>query len=172
MNWSSKSKVLAAVKQYGYGLEYTTSALRNDREIVLPAVSNVGLVIKHASLKLRADREVCLVATSEDSEAIIYISPELKSEIEDYKGHAPALLNYYEQKVPVNFITLTGDEYSLTNLQELHSIKTIKKRLNQKYQKLGLKFNVTYDGEVIDKIHEFRRIFFNEDDPYFIVHFH
>ena len=172
MNWSSKPKVLAAVKQYGYGLEYTTSELRNDREVVLPAVSNVGFVVKYASLKLRADREVCLVATSQETEAVEYISPELKNEIKNYEGGASALLDHYEKNLEVNFTELSGDRYSLENLQGLDSIETIKERLNVVNPELGLDYDITYDGEVIDDIFEFRRIFFNEDDPFFMFRFH
>ena len=164
--------VLTAVAQYVDALGYASPELRADREMVLTAVTHNGWALEYASQELRADREVCLVATSQETEAVEYISPELKNEIKNYEGGASALLEHYEKNLEVNFTELSGDRYSLENLQGLDSIETIKERLNIVNPELGLDYDITYDGEEIHDIFEFRRIFFNEDDPVFMFRFH
>ena len=59
---SDRDVVLAAVKQYGYALEYTCDALKNDKELVLFAVTQDGSAIRHASEILKNDKEVVLAA--------------------------------------------------------------------------------------------------------------
>ena len=167
-----KEVILAAVTQNCWVLKNVSPELQGDREVVLAAVNNDGYALEYTSQELRADREVCLVATRQEIEAVKYISPELQKEIKNYEGDASALLDHYEKNLEVIFTELSGDRYSLENLQGLDSIETIKERLNVVNPELGLDYDITYDGEVIDHIFEFRRIFFNEDDPVFMFRFH
>ena len=167
--------VLAAVTQNGRALEYASRELQGDIEVVLTAVTvkdKDGYALEYASQELRADIEVVLAAVTRSGLSLRYVSPELKNEIKNYEGGASALLDHYEKNLEVNFTELSGDRYSLENLQGLDSIETIKERLNVVNPELGLDYDITYDGEEIHDIFEFRRIFFNEDDPVFMFRFH
>ena len=164
--------VLRAVTQNGHALEYASQELQGDREVVLAAVANDGYTLKYASPELRADREMVLRAFAQYGSTLNCVSHTLYKEIKDFLGGASALLDHYENDLEVNFTELSGDRYSLENLQGLDSIETIKERLNVVNPELGLDYDITYDGEVIDDIFEFRRIFFNEDNPVFMFRFH
>lgn len=42
--------MLAAVRQWGYALEYASAELRNDREMVLAAVRQTGYALEYANM--------------------------------------------------------------------------------------------------------------------------
>ena len=175
-NWTNKDSVLTAVSEMGFALTFASEELQGDREVVLKAVTQNGLALHYVSEELKEDREVVLSAVTQDDKALQFtyeaFQNEIEKEIEKYEGSASALLDHYEKNLEVNFTELSGDRYSLENLQGLDSIETIKERLNVVNPELGLDYDITYDGEVIDDIFEFRRIFFNEDDPFFMFRFH
>ena len=197
MDWGNKTQVLASVTRNSYRLQFVSEALKGDRDVVLAAVSQNGGTLYYASEELQGDREVVLAAVTQNGNALEDASPELRAdrevvlravtqngialncvshtlykEIKDFPGDASALLDHYENDLEVIFTELSGDRYSLENLQGLDSIETIKERLNVVNPELGLDYDITYDGEDIHDIFEFRRIFFNEDDPVFMFRFH
>ena len=189
MDWNNKEAVLRAVSKIGYDLGSASQQLKADRDVVLIAVSSTGYALEFASPELRADRKIVLTAVSEDGDALRfaapelkndrevvltavsnsflfrntlnYASPELQEEIKAYPGGAPKLLEDYEKKKPLIFGLLNGEELELNSLFLFKSIDDIKKKLNEVSPNLGNKFNITYDGEIINNILEFRRIFFN-----------
>lgn len=59
-----KSIVLAAVKRYGFALQFASESLANDKEVVLAAVRMRGAALNFASTELQADKEVVLAAVS------------------------------------------------------------------------------------------------------------
>jgi hypothetical protein len=158
-----KKVVLAAVTQNGDSLRYATQELQGDREVVLKAVTQNCLALHYVSEELKEDREVVLSAVTQNDKALQFtyeaFQNEIEKEIEKYEGSAQKLLDHYEKNLEVNFIELSGKEYSLENLQGLDSIKTIKESLNAVNSDLGLDYDITYDGDEIHDIFEFRRIF-------------
>ena len=49
--------MMAAVRKYGYSIEFASEELRSDRELVMTAVSRAGANLEHASEGLRSDRD-------------------------------------------------------------------------------------------------------------------
>ena len=70
--------VLAAVEQDGSALQYASSQLRGDREIVLAAVKQDGSTLQYASTELQGDHEIVLAAVEQDGSALQYASTELR----------------------------------------------------------------------------------------------
>lgn len=59
-------------------LQYASSRLKDDRDIVLSAVSNNGLALQYASLALQRDKEIVLSAIFNNYEAWEYASSVVK----------------------------------------------------------------------------------------------
>ena len=78
--------MLAAVKQYGYALQFASANLKNDREVVLAAVTQNGYVREYASANLQNDREVVLAAATAienpQFDLIRTLLPELATQID------------------------------------------------------------------------------------------
>ena len=67
--------MLAAVKQWGFALEYASAKLKDDREIVLEAVKRNGSALQH-------DREIALAAV-QDGYMLGYASDESDEPMND-----------------------------------------------------------------------------------------
>ena len=72
--------VLAVVAKRGYALLYASAELRADREVVLAAVAKYGSALEYALKELRADREVVLAAVAEQSHALKHASKHLRAD--------------------------------------------------------------------------------------------
>ena len=53
-----RKKVMAAVKQNGYALEYADTSLKKDREIVMAAIKQDSDALEYASEELQNDPEI------------------------------------------------------------------------------------------------------------------
>ena len=74
--------ILKAVSTHGESLMYASSALKNDREVVLTAVKESGLSIKYASELLKRDRELVLAAVRQSGDALEFLSGEFQDDDE------------------------------------------------------------------------------------------
>ncbi|CAM0117894.1 DUF4116 domain-containing protein [Rhabdochlamydiaceae symbiont of Dictyostelium giganteum] len=72
--------VLAAVGQNGLALQFASEALQNDRDFILSAVQQNGLVLQYASETLKNDREVVLSAVQQNEVALQFTSETLKND--------------------------------------------------------------------------------------------
>ena len=79
---NDKDVVMAAVQQNGFALHYASDALNNDREVVMAAVQENGLSLVHACDALKNDREVVMTAVEQDGEALQFASDALKNDRE------------------------------------------------------------------------------------------
>ena len=57
---------MAAVKQYGWTLQFASKDIQKDREIVMAAVKQNWWALEFASLELRGDCDVVLEAAEDD----------------------------------------------------------------------------------------------------------
>ena len=62
----------------GEALEYASSALRADREVVLAAVRQNGWALEHASAALQADVEVATAAVRSSGDALQWVATTVK----------------------------------------------------------------------------------------------
>ena len=67
---------LAEVNQSGLALEYTSSELQNNREVVITAVNNNGWALEFASTEVRNNREVVKPAVTKKGEELAQASTE------------------------------------------------------------------------------------------------
>ena len=74
-----KKKVLAAVKQDGWELQYACDDLRNNPEVVLAAVIQDYLALQYASADLRNNPEIVLAAVKETGHALRFASSDLRN---------------------------------------------------------------------------------------------
>ena len=58
---------MAALKQYGWTLQFASKDIHIDREIVMAAVNQSGWALELASLELQGDCDVVLEAAEDDS---------------------------------------------------------------------------------------------------------
>ena len=98
---STKSKVLAAVKQYGWALEFASETRKNDRDIVLAAVTQTGWALAYASETLTNDRDFVLAAVTQNGMALEYASETLKND-----RTLQRLVNLKSSDAAVNFRAL------------------------------------------------------------------
>jgi len=89
---------IALSNNYGLILQYASTNLQDNREIVKLAVSQNGMNLKDASAKLRDDKEIVKIAISKNYEAYDYASISLKNNREILKI---AVLSGY----PLRFIS-------------------------------------------------------------------
>ena len=98
---------IEAVTRNGNALEYVSSELKSNIEVVKAAVTQNGNALIHASSELKSNIEVVKAAVTQNGRALIFAYPELKNNIEIVKaavtqnGHAlyyasPELKNYLE----------------------------------------------------------------------------
>ena len=69
-----------AAEEDGRALQYASTKLCADREVVMVAVTQYGWALKWASAELRNDREVVMVAVKKDGGALWLASRELRSD--------------------------------------------------------------------------------------------
>ena len=74
--------ILAAVKEDGYALEYTTNELKGNREIVLAAVEENAFALQYATDELKDNREIVLAAVKKHGTALKFASHNLKGDPE------------------------------------------------------------------------------------------
>ena len=80
---ADKEVVLAAVKEYGSGLEYADEKLKADKEVVLEAIKNFGGALEYADDSLKKDREVVLAITEvHGPDSIKYLDKSFKADKE------------------------------------------------------------------------------------------
>jgi hypothetical protein len=65
---------------FGYALQYASSELKSDREIILEAVKINGEALAYASNSLKSDRSFILIAVSKNGRALEFVSNHLKSD--------------------------------------------------------------------------------------------
>ena len=61
---------MAAVKQYGWTIQFASKDIQKDRKIVMAAVKQDGWALKFASLELRGDCDVVLEAAEHNSSSL------------------------------------------------------------------------------------------------------
>ena len=61
---------MAAVKQYGWTLQFASKYIQKDREIVMAAVKHTGWALEFASLELWGDCDVVLEAADHNSSSL------------------------------------------------------------------------------------------------------
>ena len=74
--------VMAAVREYGGALDSASEELQASREVVLSAIQQDGDALGVASMKLRADRGVVLAAVRQNGTALSYASHMLQGDRE------------------------------------------------------------------------------------------
>ena len=79
---SSRDEVLAAVRQNGYALEYSSDPLRADKKVVLAAVRRNGYALQYALGGLIKDKEVVLAAVNQNCWALGFASEDLRADKE------------------------------------------------------------------------------------------
>ncbi|MCX5748933.1 MAG: DUF4116 domain-containing protein [Candidatus Saganbacteria bacterium] len=77
-----RASVLAAVKQYGNGLQYAGELFKKDREIVLAAVKENGLALVYADESLKKDKNIVLAAVKQNGWALYFADDSLKKDKE------------------------------------------------------------------------------------------
>ena len=72
--------VLAAVKEWGWALQYASKSLKSDPKIVLSAVKQDGMALEYASNSLQSDPKIVLSAVKQDGNALEFASKSLQSD--------------------------------------------------------------------------------------------
>lgn len=80
MDWNNKEKVLEAVKNDGYSLQYASDELKNDKEVVLTAVKQNGNILEYLPYKYKNDYEIVLEAIKSDGDSIQFASKNMKDD--------------------------------------------------------------------------------------------
>ncbi len=76
-------KIINSTSKIGYSgniLRYTSSIIRDNKDIVLDAVSKDGCDLQHASDRLKNDKDIVLSAIKQSHKAVKYISEHLKND--------------------------------------------------------------------------------------------
>ena len=73
--------VLAAVAQNGYALQWASTALKADKDVVLAAVTSFGEALQEATPELQANEEVALAAVAQTRRALDYVAMDRKEMI-------------------------------------------------------------------------------------------
>jgi CxxC motif-containing protein len=76
--YSSRDKVLKAVKDVGLNLEYASEELKADKKIVMAAVKQDGRSLEYASKELRADKKIVMAAVNQSPWAFEFASEKLQ----------------------------------------------------------------------------------------------
>ena len=80
---TSRYEMMAAVKQGGgWALEFASTDLKQDRELVFEAVTQHGDALRYASDELRGDRSVVIAAIKQTCTALHHASAEMKADPE------------------------------------------------------------------------------------------
>ena len=78
---TSRYEMMAAVKQgSGWALEFASTDLKQDRELVFEAVTQHGDALRYASDELRGDRGVVIAAIKQTCTALHHASAEMKAD--------------------------------------------------------------------------------------------
>ena len=77
-----KEVVYAALKKNGYELEFADNSLKKDRAIVLTAISQTGSALKFADASLKKDKAIVIKAIEKDGYALEYADVNLQMDKE------------------------------------------------------------------------------------------
>jgi len=97
-----KNIVIAAVKNYGFALEFASSRLKADKEVVLEAIKKHGTALEFASIELRKDKELITNAIRSNPHVIYssYIPSLLKNLFSVFSGYSlNEKMNYLFEKI-------------------------------------------------------------------------
>ena len=126
-DWNNEEKVLAAVLNNGWVLQYASPELQNNEKIVLAAVSNDGYTLKYASEELRNNKKIVLAAVSNDGLALQFASPSLQynrrfcssiftREFKDYEFYVIRKNKIYDFKFNLNSFNIKTFKDILTGI--------------------------------------------------------
>ncbi|MGR3973017.1 MAG: DUF4116 domain-containing protein [Candidatus Rhabdochlamydia sp.] len=91
--------ILKAIRCNPMGLRFATSSLRNDREVILAAVKQDGSAFKFVNEELKKDRDFTLTAINTNAWVLQFVSDELK------KDHQVALAAVKQDGLVLQFVS-------------------------------------------------------------------